>query len=390
MKNILYFQSGGPTPVINSTTLGVIESFKSSGYQGILYGARFGIEGVLNDDVINLGELDEKQLAYLHQTPGMFLGSSRKKIDLDSDIWNPIKEFIKKYDIGYILVNGGNDSMNTAYVLSQKLKEEGIYVIGVPKTIDNDLPVIDHCPGFASAVILANNVVKSIVADSKSYKKGKVNIIETMGRDTGWIGASTSIIDEPFRPDFIYIPEFEFNFDKFVEEVKHKYSEQGYVNVVIGEGIKFERTELVKADSFGHASLEGVANNICYALSKDYGIPCRSIVLSTISRSSDFLVSQSDYEEAYKVGYYALNAVLQGKTGQMVTITPQNSDRLSFEIGFTDLSLVALKTKFFPKEWLNGVTPSKEFVDYLKPMLKVKTKLEFDNNGTLIFSKIIN
>lgn len=389
MKNILYFQSGGPTPVINSTTLGVINAYKESKYEGKLLGARFGIEGVLNDEVIDLGSLDENKFKYLKQTPGMFLGSSRKKIDLDSDIWEKMHDFLRKHDIGYILVNGGNDSMNTALVLSKKLKEEGVCVLGIPKTIDNDLPVIDHCPGYASAVLFANNAIKSIVADSKSYKKGKVNIIETMGRDTGWIGAATSIIEEPFKPDYIFLPEFDFNFDDFLAKIRDTYTRFGVCNVVIGEGISFERNELVAADSFGHTSLEGVANNLASILSHEFNIPTRSIVLSTCSRSSDFLVSSVDQEEAMKVGEVALKSVLAGNTGKMVSITVQNSREYIVSYDLVDLDLVALKTKFFPKNWLKRNQASEEFINYLKPMLKVKTDLTYDEFGTLVFSNVI-
>ena len=312
--NVLYFQSGGPTAVINSSLYGVLKAAKEmDSCIGEVYGAFNGIEGIINDDLIPFSSVGEDVISLLPQTPGVVLGSSRFKLDeKDEQIWEKIEKTLQKYDISIVLPNGGNDSMDTCAKLSKRFSDKGIRVIGIPKTIDNDLVCTDHCPGFASAAKHVINQVKLISIDAHSYTKGKVVIIEVMGREAGWLAASADLLPAPFHPDLIYLPEAEFSEEEFLAQVESSYQRKGTCVAVVSEGIPVHHEVLALYDSFGHASPEGAALELGKLVNKRLGLGVRTVILSTPVRANPFLISKVDSEEAIELGRSALLAIDDG------------------------------------------------------------------------------
>ena len=261
-KALAYFQSGGPTTVINSSLYGVIaEAFKHPEIGGV-YGSLYGVEGLIDDNLVDLRKEDLEQIELLKQTPGAALGSSRKKLPgVEDPLFAKIIDTIERRNIGYLLVNGGNDTMDTCFRLDSFFKDQkmDVKVIGIPKTIDNDLMATDHCPGYASAARHVLNFVKMAVVDGKAYRRGKIVLVEIMGRNAGWLTASADLLAEDERPDLIYLPESPFSLEGFLKDVKEVYGRKGYAVVVLSEGLDLPRKNAGGTDSFGHSSLEGVS-----------------------------------------------------------------------------------------------------------------------------------
>ena len=291
--NIIYFQSGGPTAVINSSLYGVIKKFQDSKEIEHLYCSRFGIDGILNDDLLEIEK--DKDYSFLRKLPGSYTGSARVKLsdDFADAKYQKILTIVDKYKIDAIVVNGGNDSMDTGMKLSRffEAKKINAKIYGVPKTIDNDLANCDFTPGFGSAL---NYIVQSVIdtrLDMNSYKKGRVVVFETMGRDAGWLAASSVVASKyGLGPDLIYVSEIPFDFDKFLKDVEEIYKKKGSVLVVISEYLEDSDGNFIyhadKKDAFGHIQLDGALSQyLCRKVEEVLGINTRFIVLNTLQRS---------------------------------------------------------------------------------------------------------
>ena len=375
-KNILYFQSGGPTAVINASLAGLVLSALKSPSIGDIYGARYGIEGVLNGDFTNLRDLSENDLNLLTQTPGMYLGSSRKNLpeDLSSPLYEKIKEKLLSFEIDCVFVNGGNDSMLTAAKLFRyfSLHDIPISVIGIPKTIDNDLVGFDHTLGYASAALHTVSLTKSIAIDGFSYKEGKIQIVETMGRDTGWLAASTDLLEEPYHPDLILVPELPIDHKEFLNELKGIYEKKKRALVVLSEGINHNAPK--EKDPFGHMNFEGAAYEWSALIRKVLGLKSRVSVLSSPMRSDPVLASQVDIDEALRASEAALSFFLDGKKGVMPAISRISNNPYRVEFHPVSLDSVGGKILYMPKEYLKDHHSFSEgFRDYLRPLLRKRT-----------------
>lgn len=373
-KSLVYFQSGGPTTVINSSLFGVIEeAMKHPSKIDGIYGSRYGVEGLIKDDLVDLRAEDPDELKLLTKTSGAILGSTRLKLPTDNDpLFGDIINTITKHNIGYILINGGNDSMDTCYRLSRFFKDKGldIKVIGINKTVDNDLMVTDHSLGYPSAAKHIINTVGMVTADAKSYTRSKVVLIEIMGRETGWLTAAVDLLPEDRRPDLIYIPEMKWDEDQFLKDVQSIYAKNNCVVAAVSEGMPVEHINDGVTDAFGHKALEGT----CLALGKTINdrlhLGVRTVELSIIIRSDPLLASPVDVKEAVGAGRYAVKSVLSGHTGKMVCIKRVNQTpyRSSFFLG--NVEDIADLTKYVPKSFIQDNHRFTEaFRDYLRPLL---------------------
>ena len=380
-RNLLVAQSGGPTAVINSSVAGIVEeALQHEKIRGI-YGAVNGILGVLREDLVDLRQEDPSTISKLRRTPSAALGSCRYKLS-DRD-YSRLYEVLTAHDIGYFICAGGNDSMDTAHKTA-KLAAERKYdlkVMGVPKTVDNDLPVTDHCPGYGSVARFNAVATRDSSLDTDAiYTSDTIKIIETMGRDTGWITASTALAKETedSGPHLIYLPERPFIQDSFLKDVKEVYDRLGRVVLSVCEGLKNEKGEFVKAstkgidtDKFGHAQLGGVGDYLVKLISEKLKIKARYDKPGTIQRVSMLCASQVDLDEAYSVGKVALSKAIEGESDKMVTLVRKRNNPYSSDTGLVDLEKIALKTRKVPDEFINKNSNfvTKEFVDYVTPLI---------------------
>ena len=383
MKNMVYIQSGGPTSVINTSLYGAIkEAKRHPDLIDHIYGSQHGVEGLIDDDLIDLGLEDDEQIELLLQTPGSILGTTRKKLpkDIHTPEYAKIIETLKKYNIGYVFINGGNDSMDTCNKIAKLVKELGIddiKVIGVPKTIDNDLACTDHSLGFPSAAKFVMNSVNAFAMDANCFKKGKVHIVEIMGRDAGWLTASVDLLPEQTRPHLIYLPEMKFDLEQFLVDVQRIYKEKGFALVAISEGLQFERDMTnVRVDGFGHAQLGGAAAELCRIVENRLDIGTRAVEFSIIQRAFPQYVSLVDRKEAIKTGEKAVQAALKGRTGKMVIFerVSQNPYKIKFKLA--PLSKVANAVSHVkPEMIIDNTRMSESFRDYLRPLVQGEVKL---------------
>ena len=378
MKNAVYFQSGGPTSVINSSFYGVIVACQEDERIDKLYGARYGLEGLLNKDLVLIDEPYQKY-EELTTLSGAILGSARLLLpsSFEEEAYKKVLDCVKKYNIGYIFVNGGNDSMDTADKLNRYFKSINYdcLVVGIPKTIDNDLLNMDHAPGYGSCVKFITRTLMELSLDINAYKKGRVTIIETMGRDTGWLAASSSLANEfNLGPDLIYVPEVPFSKEKFYEDIKRIYKEKGRVIVVVAEALKDKDGNYVASDnnldSFGHVQLGAISKLLADQVKKDLGINTRNVELSLVQRCASHITSSIDVKEAIEVGKHAVKFALEGKDG-VVTIQRISSSPYKVEYVLGDLMKVANGIKYLPRNYINeeGNGVSKEFLDYARPFI---------------------
>ena len=383
---MVYIQSGGPTSVINSSLYGAIKEAQAHKDEiSHIYGSLHGIEGLLCDELIDLDQEDEKTIELLKQTPGSILGTSRHKLpkDYHDKEYQLIIDTLKKHDIGYVFVNGGNDSMDTCAKLSALCKELNldIKVMGVPKTVDNDLAETDHSNGFGSAAKYIINTVKEICIDASCYKKGKVFIIEIMGRNAGWLTAAVDLLDEHVRPDFIYLPENKFDVEKFLKNVKAKFDEKGYAIAAISEGIVFERDESnVRVDSFGHKQLGGAGADLAKIVEARLDLPTRSIELSLPQRAYSFLTSKVDQEETIMCGRLAVQKALEGMSGHMIAIKRVSSNPYKVRFEPVDITKIANVERIVPQSMMIDETRMADsFREYCLPLIQGEIEVEYDN-----------
>ncbi|MDY2841787.1 MAG: 6-phosphofructokinase [Candidatus Borkfalkiaceae bacterium] len=405
LKGALVFaQSGGPTSVINASAAGVfLEGLKSKEITAV-YGAAHGIKGILNEEFYDIGKEDEKELLLLKNTPSSAMGSVRYKLkdaDVDDTDYKKLLEVFKKYDVRYFFYNGGNDSMDTCNKISKYMAKSGydINVIGVPKTIDNDLYGTDHCPGFASAAKYIATTIMEINLDAKVYDTGMICIIEAMGRNAGWLTASAALANSKgLGADLIYLPEVPFDVDKFVADVKKVLAANNNKCIVcVSEGIKNKDGVLIgevlgKAgarDSFGHAQLGGVAANLANIIKEQTGVKTRAIELSLMQRCAAHCASATDIEETFEAGKQAVKAAVAGETDKMVCYARKPGDKYVCEYKLLPLELAANTEKTVPVEWItnDGTGISDEFVKYALPLIQGEPEL-VKEDGLPRFAKL--
>ena len=381
----IFGQSGGPTAVINASAYGVIRAALDAEEITKVYGAAHGIQGVLNDQLYVMDEEDPQELSYLLHTPSSELGSCRYKMkdpEGDDTDYKRILEIFKKYNVRYFFYNGGNDSMDTCNKISRYMESVGYacHVIGVPKTIDNDLFGTDHCPGFASAAKYIATSCMEISKDACVYDTPMVVVVEIMGRHAGWLAASAALATEyGAGPDLVYLPECNFDMDRFLSDVDGVLQKKGIVFVAVSEGIHYADGSFVSeaktsaTDGFGHAQLGGLASTLAEIVKKHTGVKVRGIELSLLQRCGAHLASATDVQEACNAGKVAVQEAVNGKTGYMVAFKREQENgkyRCVYEL--LPLSSVANYEKKVPVEWINenqnGLTH--EFIDYVLPLIQ--------------------
>ena len=387
-------QSGGPTSVINASAYGVIRTALDSEAITKVYGAEHGIKGVLNDRLLDMTQEDPAELENLLYTPSSALGSCRYKIadpDVDDTDYKRILEIFKKYDVRYFFYNGGNDSMDTCNKISKYMQKVGYEcrVMGVPKTIDNDLFGTDHCPGFSSAAKYIATSCMEVYHDARVYDTGMICVIEIMGRHAGWLTAAAGLATAMGAgPDLIYMPETDFDMDKFIAEVKKVYAEKGNCMVAVSEGIHYADGSFVSeaktsaTDGFGHAQLGGLAAMLADIVKKETGAKVRGIELSLLQRCGAHLASQTDIDESFMAGKAAVENAVAGLTDKMVGFERCiEGGKYVCKTKLFNLTDVANTEKKVPIEWINaehnGVTQA--FVDYALPLIQGETKLKKEN-----------
>ena len=391
----VFGQSGGPTAVINASAYGVIRAALDAEEITKVYGAAHGIRGVLDDKLYVMDEEDPKELELLLHTPSSELGSCRYKIsdpEKDDTDYKRILEIFKKYNVRYFFYNGGNDSMDTCNKISRYMESVGYEcrVMGVPKTIDNDLYGTDHCPGFASAAKYIATSCMEINKDARVYDNGMITIVEIMGRHAGWLAASASLASEfGSGPDLIYLPEVDFDMDKFLCDVDRIYKANGKVLVAVSEGIHYADGSFVSeaktsaTDGFGHAQLGGLAALLANIVKEHTGAKVRGIELSLLQRCGAHLASQTDINEACAAGKEAVRQAVSGTTGKMVAFEREIVDgAYHCKLVLLPLSAVANYEKKVPMEWINEEHNGlkHDFVEYALPLIQGEPKLPLEHS----------
>lgn len=388
--NIIVGQSGGPTAAINSSLAGVYRTAIDRGAKKV-YGMRHGIQGLLNEDYIDLSEHIQTDLdvELLKRTPAAYLGSCRYKLpEIHEDIatYDKIFSILDKLEIECFIYIGGNDSMDTIKKLSDYaiLRCHPTKFLGVPKTIDNDLALTDHTPGYGSAAKYIGTSVKEIIQDSQAliYDKGLVTIVEIMGRNAGWLvgAAALSKGEDCDGPDLIYVPELPFDIDNFLVRIKELLAEKTFVVVAVSEGIRLadgryvcELTDGVDfVDAFGHKQLTGTANYLARRLAQEIGCKTRTIELSSMQRAASHLASRIDILEAFQVGGAAVKAADEGDTGEMVIIKRLSDDPYQSTTDLRNVHKVSNVEKVVPREWIteDGTYVTDEFISYVRPLIQ--------------------
>ncbi len=395
MKKLIVGQSGGPTSVINGTLAGVYYEAKKKGFDKV-YGMLNGIEGLLQERIIDLDDYfqDKNNLELLKRTPSSFLGTCRFKLggfEKNEETYEKIFKILDKHSIDSLIYIGGNDSMDTVESLSDYalLKKKKQNFIGVPKTIDNDLPITDHCPGFGSACKYIATTLREIIQDNNCYgdTKPTIAIVEIMGRHAGWLTASSALAkDETCEGvDAIYLPEIPFNIDTFVKETEELLKKKSSIVIAVSEGIKTEDDQFIceltdnnlLVDSFGHKELSGCAEILSKVLKEKLNVKTRAITLSTLQRAAAHLASKTDLEESYHCGMKGADLAYQGQTGKMVYMSriSNNPYKIKYKV-FDDIHKIANIEKKIPLEWIDvdNNYVKEELIDYLKPLIQGEVK----------------
>jgi 6-phosphofructokinase 1 len=374
--NALIAQSGGPTVVINASLIGAVDAAREHSEIHEIFGAVHGMDGILHENLIALLSEDPALLQGIRYTPSAALGTSRlkpKPADLERAL-----EVFKAHNIRYFFYIGGNDSQLSCHLVSELALQSDweMKIIGIPKTIDNDLPITDNCPGFASAARLAGSATQFVAKDAEAF--GEAEVIEIMGRHAGWVTGATQVgrLEDRDAPHLVYLPEVPVDPNEFVEDCKIAYDKYGYLVVAVSEGFAFAEADRVKSseklDEFGHARLSGVAEALAGVVEEAIGKRCRHDRLGNLHRCFSYAASAVDLDEAYAVGQNAVARACAGETNQMVTITRLADDPFQFRCDATPLLSVANLERCVPREWINergnGVTA--EFIQYAKPLMR--------------------
>ncbi|MBO5286759.1 MAG: 6-phosphofructokinase [Clostridia bacterium] len=392
--NAIVGQSGGPTSAINATLAGVIRGAHAYGIDK-LYGMKNGIEGLLNEDICDLSYLfgNEKELSLLDGTPSSILGSCRKRLPPSIDDETYVKAFsiLEKYGIKYFFYIGGNDSMDTVAKLDKYAKENGkaISFVGIPKTIDNDLVLTDHTPGFGSAAKFIATTVQEIAGDCAVYKLNAVTIVEAMGRDAGWLTASSALAKHftGQGADLVYLPEVPFSPDEFISSVKELLKEKPNIVVVVSEGARLadgryvgESNQNGATDAFGHKYLAGAGKVLESMIRAKIGCKVRSVELNLPQRCAGHILSRTDITESVKIGKESVRMAIDGKNGIMSTFVREDGE-YGIEISFVPVSEVANKVKSVPMEYINekGNNVTEECIRYIAPLVCGEVQKRYEN-----------
>ena len=386
----IFGQSGGPTAVINASAYGVIRAALDAGEITKVYGASHGILGVLKDQLYVMDEEDPKELELLLHTPSSELGSCRYKIadpDADDTDYKQILKIFQKYNVRYFFYNGGNDSMDTCNKISRYMESVGYEcrVMGVPKTIDNDLFGTDHCPGFGSAAKYIATSCMEINKDARVYDNKMITIVEIMGRHAGWLTASAALATEyGSGPDLIYLPETDFDMDRFFADIDRVLQTKNQVLIAVSEGIHYADGSFVSeaktsaTDGFGHAQLGGLAATLANLVKARTGAKVRGIELSLLQRCGAHLASQTDIEEACAAGRKAVEEAVKGISGYMVAFKRvMDGGKYRCELELLPLAEVANYEKKIPLDWINEEHNGlkHEFIDYVLPLIQGEPRL---------------
>lgn len=385
--NVIVGQSGGPTSVINSSLVGVFKTAKDAGCAHV-YGMRNGIEGFLQEHYVDLSEYvkNDLDIELLKRTPSSFLGTCRYKLPdytQDEETYKKIFAILKKMEIKHFFYIGGNDSMDTIDKLSKyaDMVKSDITFIGVPKTIDNDLPLTDHTPGYGSAAKYIASAMKEIIRDANTYPGESINIVEIMGRDAGWLTCASTLsrTEDCFGPDIICLPETVFDYDNFLNKINEARSHKKVITIAVSEGIKTADGKYVceankrsmSEDAFGHKALGGTALYLSDFVGAELGVKSRGIVFSTLQRCASHIVSRRDITEAFTAGADAVQLALAGETGKMIIFERISNNPYQLKTASCPASAVANKEKLVPKEWIinDNTYVSKEFLEYARPLI---------------------
>lgn len=388
-RNIIVGQSGGPTSVINSSLAGVYKTAKERGFHKV-YGMLHGVQGFLDEQYVDLSTQihSDMDIELLKRTPSAFLGSCRYKlpeIHENPEVYEKLFQIMEKLNIEVFIYIGGNDSMDTIKKLSDYAIMKGYNqkFLGVPKTIDNDLALTDHTPGFGSAAKYIATATKEVIRDAEglTYKNKSITVIEVMGRNAGWLTGATALAktEECEGPDAIYLPEIVFDMDKFLKTIRDLLQKKNTIVIAVSEGIKVADGRYVcelsggsdYVDAFGHKQLQGTAAYLASFLGAEIGCKTRSIEFSTLQRSASHLASRVDIDEAFMVGGAAVKAADEGDTGKMVVIDRVSDDPYQSAAGIYDVHRIANHEKLVPRSWLNreGNYVTEEFIGYIKPLI---------------------
>lgn len=393
MSNALVGQSGGPTVAINASLAGVIEGVIGTSKIDKIYGSIHGITGILEDRVIELNDTfkDNENLDLLCATPAMYLKSCRYRLK-EKDMALLVAK-LQKYDIKYFFYIGGNDSMDTVMKLNAYIKEHNIDIVamGIPKTIDNDLAVTDHCPGFGSAAKYVATTVCEVARDCFIYNPKTIVILEIMGRNAGWLTAAAALArcKNMTAPHYIYLPERAFDIDKFLADMKEGLDKYNHVIVAVSEGIKdkdgkyiAESSLIGKEDSFGHSQLGGVAKVLEGYVKEKLQVKCRGIEINVLQRSASHLASATDITEARTIGRKAVEFALNGESGKMMTYKRISSEPYKITYEASDINGIANAEKTVPDEYINdkGNNVTNEFIKYARPLIIGQAK-QYEKNG---------
>ena len=399
-------QSGGPTSVINASVYGVIRAALDSPHITNVYGAANGIKGVLNDELYDMGQEDASELALLLHTPSSALGSCRYKLkpsEVDDTDYRRILEIFQKYDVRYFFYNGGNDSMDTCNKISKYMQKAGYEcrVIGVPKTVDNDLWGTDHCPGFSSAAKYVVTSLMELYLDARVYDTPMICVVEIMGRHAGWLTAAASVATlGDCGPDLVYLPEVAFDVERFLTDVERIYKANGKVIIAVSEGIADASGKLIAeygaddapVDSFGHKQLGGLAATLVNIIRNRLdSAKLRGIELSLLQRCAAHCASETDVQESFGAGKLAVESAVAGATDKMVAFARNTDENGAYvcDMILLDLAEVANTEKMVPREWINaegnGLLPA--YADYLLPLIQGEAQLAREN-GLPRFAKL--
>ena len=390
MGNVIVGQSGGPTAVINSSLAGVYKTARDRGAKKV-YGMLHGIQGLLEEKVVDLSEhiRSDLDIDLLKRTPSSYLGSCRFKlpeIKGNTEVYDRIFRILEKLEIEYFLYIGGNDSMDTIKKLSDYaiLNSSHIRFMGVPKTIDNDLAVTDHTPGFGSAAKYIASITKEIIRDGLVYDQQNVTLIEIMGRNAGWLTGAAALAkcEDCEGPDMIFLPELIFDVEEFMKKVATLHKQKKSVVIAVSEGVKVadgryvcELTDNIDyVDAFGHRQLTGTARYLAEKISREVGCKTRAIEFNSLQRCASHIVGRVDITEAYQVGGAAVKAAFEGETGKMIILKRISDDPYLCITDIYDVHKIANVEKTVPREWISEsgdyVTP--EFIGYVRPLIQAE------------------
>lgn len=385
-SNCMVAQSGGPTVAINASLAGVIAGVRQSGKYDVCYGAINGILGILNERSLNLTEVvnDDEKLERLKVTPAMYLGSCRHKLpnykDDDSPYVFIFNQFVKMNIKAFFYI-GGNDSMDTVLKLSDyaaKINSD-IRIIGIPKTIDNDLCMIDHTPGFGSAAKYIASTMLEVAHDTFIYAVKSVTIVEIMGRDAGWLTASSALARNSYNtaPHLIYLPEVAFDKEQFLNDIREKLKTLNNVIVAVSEGIRDENGDYITAskavaDQFGHQQLSGAGKALEFLVKENIGVKVRSVEVNVLQRCAAHMASKTDLDESFTLGKKAVSLAEEGITASMVILERISNMPYQVRYDHAPIAGIANEAKSIPREWINeaGNDIMPELYDYLKPLIQ--------------------